>query len=116
MSNDVNKEITNRDRQLDSLIKRMAANHPAPSASAGLIWWRAQILKKLERKQRIERPMVIMRMLATTVAVGVLIAALMANSQMRESITQTEILLLVAAVAAVSVVGIFLRSGRVSRT
>jgi hypothetical protein len=118
MSNEFGgNEIGSKDRQLDSLIKQMAASHPAPRTSAGLIWWRAQILKKLEQKERIERPMVIMRMLVTTLGVGVLIAALVANSKLGASITQGGILLvLIVAVAVVSAVVIFRRGGRVSGT
>src|SRR5260221_12981138 len=54
----------NEDSQLDFLIKKMAQDHRPELPSPDLIWWRAQILKKQAQKERIERPMVIMRMLA----------------------------------------------------
>jgi hypothetical protein len=48
-------------------------------ASPGVIWWRAQIQKKLAEKERIERPLVIMRMLAT-IACLALVAAVVGAS------------------------------------
>jgi hypothetical protein len=57
----------NDELQLDSLIKKMASEHAAELPSPGLIWWRAQILRKQEEKQRIERPMMIMRFVAMAV-------------------------------------------------
>jgi len=41
----------NKDFQLDSLIKNMANKHRPELPSPGLIWWRAQIQKKLAEKQ-----------------------------------------------------------------
>ncbi|MBZ5505420.1 MAG: hypothetical protein LAO78_08030 [Acidobacteriia bacterium] len=41
--------------------------------SPGLIWWRAQILKKQHEKERIERPLIIMRMLAAVVCLIVFV-------------------------------------------
>ena len=54
----------NNDFELDSLIKKMAADHEPELPSPGVIWWRAQILKKQAEKERIERPFTIMRALA----------------------------------------------------
>jgi hypothetical protein len=59
------------DLQLDCLIKKMAQDHRPELPSPDLIWWRAQILKKQVQKERIERPMMIMRMLAATVCLAV---------------------------------------------
>jgi len=42
----------NNEPQLDSLLKQMAASHRPELPSPDLIWWRAQILKKQERKER----------------------------------------------------------------
>ena len=61
----------NNDSQLDFLIKKMAQDHRPELPSPDLIWWRAQILKKQAQKECIERPMVIMRMLAVTVCLAV---------------------------------------------
>jgi len=54
----------NNDFEFDSLIKKMAADHQPELPSPGVIWWRAQILKKQAEKERIERPVTIMRMAA----------------------------------------------------
>lgn len=54
----------NNDFELDSLIKKMAADHEPELPSPGVIWWRAQILKKQAEKERTERPFTIMRALA----------------------------------------------------
>lgn len=51
----------NKDFELDSLIKTMAAEHRPELPSPGLIWWRAEILKKQREKERIERPLTMMR-------------------------------------------------------
>jgi hypothetical protein len=67
----------NNEPQLDSLLKQMADGHQPELPSPGLIWWRAQILKKYEQKKRIERPITVMR-LAVTVLFLVLLAALVA--------------------------------------
>lgn len=69
----------NKDQQLNSLIQKMAQQHQAELPSPGVIWWRAQIQKKLAEKERIERPLVIMRMLAT-VACLALVAAVVGSS------------------------------------
>ena len=51
----------NNDLEFDSLIKKMAAGHQPELPSPDAIWWRAQILKKQAEKQRIERPVAVMR-------------------------------------------------------
>lgn len=62
----------NNDFEFDSLIKKMAAEHQPELPSPGLIWWRAQILKKQAEKERIERPFTIMRILAAVFCLIVL--------------------------------------------
>lgn len=57
--------------EFDSLIKKMAADHQPELPSPGVIWWRAQILKKQAEKQRIERPFTIMRLLAAVVCLAI---------------------------------------------
>ncbi|HYX53675.1 MAG TPA: hypothetical protein VE783_09490 [Candidatus Limnocylindrales bacterium] len=68
----------NNDSQLHALIKNMASEHRPDLPSPGLIWWRAQVQKKLAEKERIERPMMIMRMVvaaaALVIAVGLMVA------------------------------------------
>jgi hypothetical protein len=70
----------NNDFEFDSLIKKMAAGHQAERGaesqpqlpSPGVIWWRAQILKKLAEAKRIERPAKIMRGFAVVISLVVL--------------------------------------------
>jgi hypothetical protein len=54
----------NNDLEFDSLIKKMAGDHQPELPSPGVIWWRAQILKKQAEKERIEHPYTIMRFLS----------------------------------------------------
>lgn len=61
----------NNDVEFDSLIKKMAADHQPELPSPGVIWWRAQILKKQAEKERIERPLAIMRSLAAVVCIAI---------------------------------------------
>jgi small neutral amino acid transporter SnatA (MarC family) len=63
----------NNDFEFDSLIKKMAADHQPELPSPGLIWWRAQILKKQQEKSRIERPLIAMRILAAVVCLAVFV-------------------------------------------
>jgi hypothetical protein len=70
----------NNEPQLDSLLKQMAERHRPDLPSPGLIWWRAQILKKYDQKRRIERPIRLMR-LAATAACFMVVAALMEASR-----------------------------------
>lgn len=63
----------NNDFEFDSLIKKMAADHQPESPSPGVIWWRAQILKKQAEKERIERPLTIMRALAALLCLVVVV-------------------------------------------
>ena len=65
--------LNDKDLQLNATIQQMARQHQPELPSPGVIWWRAQIQKKFAEKERIERPMAIMRMLAGTV--GLVIAA-----------------------------------------
>jgi len=67
--------------QLDSLLKQMADGHRPALPSPDVIWWRARILRKQERKQRIEQPIRIVRGLAIVVCVAVCLGLLAANWQ-----------------------------------
>jgi hypothetical protein len=60
--------------KLDSLVKSMAAGHQPELPSAGVIWWRAQILKKQAEKERVERPVVIMGTLAAALCLVMVVA------------------------------------------
>lgn len=70
----------NSDFEFDSLIKKMAAEHQPELPSPGLIWWRAQILKKQAEKERIERPVKIMRILASVIGLCVVLGLLVSQS------------------------------------
>ena len=71
----------NNDSQLDSLLKQMAADHQPQLPSPGLIWWRAQILRKQQEQARIERPVKIMRMVCGAACVAILAALLGASRE-----------------------------------
>lgn len=62
----------NNESQLDSLLKQMAEDHQPELPSPGLIWWRAQILRKQQEQARVERPVKIMRMVAAVACLAVL--------------------------------------------
>jgi len=76
----------NDELQLDSLIKKMATDHTPELPSPGLIWWRAQILKKQEETQRIERPMMIMKWLAAVVCAVVFLVATASSWQQGQAL------------------------------
>jgi hypothetical protein len=88
----------NNDAQLDALIKQMAQDHQPELPGPGVIWWRAQIQKKLAEKERIERPMVIMRLAAALVCAVVLLGMLAANWRQFFSISEGRAPLLTALV------------------
>lgn len=66
----------NNDLQLDSLIKQMAEGHHSELPAPGLVWWRAQILRRQRQQERIERPMKIMRLIALFVSLVVFAAGI----------------------------------------
>ena len=69
--------MNDKDLQLNSMIQQMARQHQPELPSPGVIWWRARLQKKFADKERIERPLVIMRMLAGTV--GLVVAWMFLN-------------------------------------
>lgn len=77
------------ERNLDSLLKQMAEDHWAELPSPGFIWWRAQILRKQREKERIERPMIIMQVLATVVCATVSLALVAGNWSLVYSAAET---------------------------
>lgn len=95
----------NNEFELDSLIKKMAADHQPELPSPGVIWWRAQILKKQQEKARIERPLIVMRMLAASVCLTVFIWLWISQSKsMSDVLGQQGVLPLLLAGAAVTAV------------
>jgi hypothetical protein len=71
----------NNEFELDSLIKKMASEHQPELPSPGLIWWRAQILRKQAEKERAERPFTIMRLVATVVSLAVIVGLWSSQSE-----------------------------------
>lgn len=67
------------DSDLDAILKQMATEHRPQLPSPGLIWFRAQIVRKARQKERIERPLVVMRGLAG-LAGGVMLLLLVASN------------------------------------
>ncbi|HSK42438.1 MAG TPA: hypothetical protein VLA83_00980, partial [Candidatus Binatia bacterium] len=70
----------NNDFEFDSLIKKMAADHQPELPSPGVIWWRAQILKKQAEKERIEQHLTIMRALAALLCLAVVVGLWMSQA------------------------------------
>jgi uncharacterized membrane protein len=71
----------NSEHQLDSLLKQVAEAHRPELPSPDLIWWRAQILRKQEQRERIERPIVVMRRVAIVACAFACVALLAAYWQ-----------------------------------
>jgi fatty acid desaturase len=96
------------DSRLDFLLKQMAEEHQPELPSPGLVWWRAQILRKQQEKDRIERPMIIMRWLAAAVcaAAAVMLAGNWGVFRTATAGTYPWLLPLVILTVAVSVVSI----------
>lgn len=76
-----NNNLQNNDLEFDSLIKKMAAGHQPELPSPDVIWWRAQILKKQAEKQRIERPVAVMRIAAAAFFLLVLVGLLIKEAR-----------------------------------
>jgi hypothetical protein len=72
----------NKDSHLDSLLKQIAEDHHPQLPSPGLIWWRAQILRKQQEQARIERPVTIMRMVGLVVCMVVFTVMVSANREL----------------------------------
>jgi hypothetical protein len=62
------------DKQLDSLLQQMANAGEPQIPSAGQIWFRAQVLRKARQRERIERPLIVMRGIAVAVCLAVMLA------------------------------------------
>jgi hypothetical protein len=97
----------NSDLQFDSLIKKMAAEHRPELPSPDAIWWRAQILKKQAEKQRIERPVTIMRIVAAALFLLVLVGLLINQAaSMRDALARLGAFPFVPLVLAGAVMGL----------
>ena len=103
-----------KDSDLDAILGQMAAEHPPQLPSPGLIWFRAQLFRKAQQKERIERPLTVMRFLAALTGAWVLLALVAANwDQMRDATNQSSFLLPLLLLSAASLASvIFLWSPR----
>jgi hypothetical protein len=75
------------DAQLDDVLKQMAAANNPQLPSAGQIWFRAEIQRKIRQRQRIERPLLVMRGIAAAVClVIVAVLAFWNLSELRQAL------------------------------
>ena len=74
------------DSDLDAILKQMASEHRPQLPTPGLIWFRAQIVRKAQQKERIERPLVVMRGLARLTGAVILLVFVAGNwGQMQDA-------------------------------
>lgn len=103
----MNNDLQNNGLQFDSLIKKMAANHRPELPSPDVIWWRAQILKKQAEKQRIERPVAVMRTAAAALFLLVLVGLLISEpGSMRDALGRLGVLSFAPLLLAGAVIGV----------
>jgi|SRR5579864_6290588 len=103
----MNNDLQNSDLQFDSLIRKMAAEHKPELPSPDAIWWRAQILRKQAEKQRIERPVTIMRIAAAALFLVVLGGLWIGEAgSMREALGQLGVFPFVPLLLAGAVMGL----------
>jgi len=86
------------------MLKRMAEDHRPQLPSPGLIWWRAQILRKQQEQARIERPVRIMQIVGLVVCLVVLGVMVSANRELFQTLLADQrwllLPLLIALIAA----------------
>ena len=103
----MNNGLQNNDLQFDSLIKKMATEHQPELPNPDVIWWRAQILKKQAEKQRIERPVAMMRRAAAAFFLLVLVGLLINEAgSMRDALGRLGVFLFVPLLLAGAVMGV----------
>jgi hypothetical protein len=81
----------------------MAADHQPGLPSPGLIWWRAQILRKQQEKERIERPMIIMRWVVAVVCAAAALVLLAGNWSLFYTAAETHRSLLPLGILALAI-------------
>lgn len=76
------------DSDLEAILKQIATEHRPQLPSPGLIWFRAQLVRKARQKEHIERPLMVMRGLAGFVG-AVILLLLVANNwgQMQDAMS-----------------------------
>jgi len=76
------------DAQLDSILNQMAAAHEPQLPSAGQIWFRAEIQRKARQRERIERPLLVMRGIAAAVCLAAFAALALWNlDELRQTLS-----------------------------
>lgn len=76
------------DSDLDAILKQMATEQRPLLPNPGLIWFRAQIARKAWQKERIERPLMVMRGLAGFVGAVIFLLLVASNwGQMQDAMT-----------------------------
>ena len=81
------------DSDLDVILKQMATEHRPRLPSPGLIWFRAQLVRKARQKERIELPLVVMRVLTALIGALLLLVFVAANwVEIRDAIHQSGLL------------------------
>lgn len=92
------------DHQLDAQLKEMGAEAAKASESqlprAGQIWFRAQLVRKMRRREHIERPLLVMSGIAVAICLA---AALPFAAEMRTVWSGAYVLPLLAATAIAAV-------------
>ena len=78
------------DDKLELALRKMAEEHRAELPSPGLLWWRAQVVRKQREKERIERPLLVMKKLAAMVTGAVLVALGAENSAQLRSMMRDD--------------------------
>jgi len=102
----MNNDLQNNDLQFDFLIKKMAAEHKPELPSPDVIWWRAQILKKQAEKQRVERPVTIMRIAAAALFLVVLVGLWINEAGPLREASQLGVFPFVPLLLAAAVIGV----------
>ena len=67
------------DAQLDSILKQMAAADEPQLPGPRQIWFRAEIQRKARQRERIERPLLVMRGIAAAVCLAAFAAVALSN-------------------------------------
>ena len=96
------------DDMLELSLKRMAEEHRPQLPSAGLLWWRAQLVRRQQDQERIERPMRVMRQLATIFAVALLVALVAENSAQLKNVMRDNSWFLMPALVLTTAAVLFL--------
>ena len=100
------------DTQLDAMLKEMGAEAVKTSESqvpsAGQVWFRAQIVRKMRRRERIERPLLVMRGIAVAICLAAALLFAFWDASEKNAAAGSSYLLPVVAVTAIAAIVAFL--------